>query len=81
MAMLAGRRRLQAEGCVAVAKTIQPSARFRRPSRRAMLEAAGIPIEVCIPDLDERCRVKSCCRASAPRRSGSSYWPVKKQRR
>jgi septum formation protein len=23
-------------------------------SRRAMLEAAGIPIEVCIPDLDER---------------------------
>src|SRR5260370_39372446 len=26
----------------------------RSPSRRAMLEAAGIPIEVCIPDLDER---------------------------
>src|SRR5258708_38934190 len=26
----------------------------RSASRRAMLEAAGIPIEVCIPDLDER---------------------------
>jgi septum formation protein len=26
----------------------------RSKSRRAMLEAAGIPIEVCIPDLDER---------------------------
>jgi len=26
----------------------------RSMSRRAMLEAAGIPIEVCIPDLDER---------------------------
>jgi septum formation protein len=26
----------------------------RSISRRAMLEAAGIPIEVCIPDLDER---------------------------
>jgi septum formation protein len=26
----------------------------RSPSRRAMLEAAGIPIEVCIPNLDER---------------------------
>jgi septum formation protein len=26
----------------------------RSMSRRAMLEAAGVPIEVCIPDLDER---------------------------
>lgn len=26
----------------------------RSMSRRAMLEAAGIPVEVCIPDLDER---------------------------
>jgi len=26
----------------------------RSASRRAMLEAAGIPVEVCIPDLDER---------------------------
>jgi septum formation protein len=26
----------------------------RSTSRRAMLEAAGIPVEVCIPDLDER---------------------------
>jgi len=26
----------------------------RSSSRRAMLESAGIPIEVCIPDLDER---------------------------
>ena len=26
----------------------------RSASRRAMLEAAGIPIEVCVPDLDER---------------------------
>jgi septum formation protein len=26
----------------------------RSVSRRAMLEAAGIPVEVCIPDLDER---------------------------
>jgi septum formation protein len=26
----------------------------RSTSRRAMLEAAGIPVEVCVPDLDER---------------------------
>lgn len=26
----------------------------RSASRRAMLEAAGIPIEICVPDLDER---------------------------
>jgi septum formation protein len=26
----------------------------RSVSRRAMLEAAGIPVEVCVPDLDER---------------------------
>jgi septum formation protein len=38
----------------------------RSASRRAMLEAAGIPIEICIPDLDERAAEAAAGSCSPP---------------
>ena len=38
----------------------------RSPSRREMLESAGIPVEVCIPDVDERAIEEAAGNPSPP---------------